>query len=280
MTPLPDDAARWRAHYAHSAGAWTRWADTLAEQQTKVNALLLDAAGVAPGQRVLDLASGAGEPALSAAARVGPTGHVTATDVVPAMIEGLRRRAQRLGLDNLAGEVASMERLPFADASFDVATCRYGLMYVDDPVLALREAARVLRPGGRVALMVWGPEASNTVVWPVFRALQSVVPDRLSEAEVVRPLRFAAEGQLAGLLGAAGFAEVAEHETVMRPKLRRGVPFWVPLLEMNAGEVWGSLDDATRSLVEHALVDRLERYADGEHYRLSTSVRVAVGTRR
>jgi cyclopropane fatty-acyl-phospholipid synthase-like methyltransferase len=73
MTPSPDDAARWRAHYAHSAGAWTRWADTLAEQQAKVNALLLDAAGVAPGQRVLDLASGAGEPALSVQSKPATT---------------------------------------------------------------------------------------------------------------------------------------------------------------------------------------------------------------
>jgi ubiquinone/menaquinone biosynthesis C-methylase UbiE len=274
-----DDAAHWREHYARAAASWSRWADPLAAQQEKVNALLLDAAGVGPGMRVLDLASGAGEPALSCAARVGPRGRVVATDAVPAMIDGLRARAARRGLDTIDCQVAAMEHLPFEDASFDAVTCRYGLMYVDDPVQALREALRVLRPGGRVALMAWGPEADNTVVWPIFRALQSVVPERLAEAEVIRPLRFAAEGALRAPIAGAGFAEVREEAVRLEPRLKRGVPFWIPLLEMNAGEVWGPLDAARRAAVERAHATSIERYADADGWRLSTCFRIASGVR-
>jgi ubiquinone/menaquinone biosynthesis C-methylase UbiE len=279
MTAHADDAAHWREHYAEAAASWSRWADPLGPQQEKVNALLLDAAGIGAGMRVLDLASGAGEPALTCAARVGPQGRVVATDVVPAMVDGLRARVARRGLAQVDCQVAAMEDLPFEDAAFDAVTCRYGLMYVDDPAAVLREARRVLRPGGRVALMAWGPEADNTVVWLIFRALQSVVPDRLPEAEVVRPLRFAAEGALRAPLEAAGLADVREDAVRLEPRLERGVPFWIPLLEMNAGHVWGPLDAAARAAVEQAHVASIERFAEGGRWRLSTCFRIASGLR-
>jgi SAM-dependent methyltransferase len=212
--------------------------------------------------------------------RVGPQGRVQATDAVAGMVDGLRTRIARRGLSNVTADTAPMERLPYGDASFDAATCRYGLMYVDDPVAALREVRRVLRPGGRVALMVWGPEEDNTLVWPVFRAIQSVAPDRLSEAEVVRPLRFAAAGCLSPVLRDAGFDDVREDDVVLRPKVRRGVPYWAPLVEMNAGQVWSTLDAAQRAEVERRLGDATERFAEGDAYRFTTHFRVATGTRR
>ena len=157
MTGTTDDAARWREHYALGAAAWTKWAETLAEQQDKVNQLLLDAAGIGPGMSVIDLASGAGEPALSCAMRVGPQGRVQATDAVAGMVDGLRTRIARRGLSNVTADTAPMERLPYGDASFDAATCRYGLMYVDDPVAALRDMWRVARR----RLIVFEPNRIN-----------------------------------------------------------------------------------------------------------------------
>src|SRR5690606_2241998 len=103
-----------------------------------LNRPLIEAAQVRSGARVLDLASGAGEPAIPIARAVGPSGEVVATDLVPEMLKGARRRAAEEGLANIRFEQADMEALPFADESFDAVTCRIGLMYAPDPLRALK----------------------------------------------------------------------------------------------------------------------------------------------
>lgn len=269
----------WHEHYETSAAAWEKWAETLAAQQEKVCAALLDAAAVVPGHRVLDLASGVGEPALPAARRVGAHGAVVATDRSPKMLAALQRRAEKQSLSNVTVRTASMESLPFDDGSFDAVTCRYGLMYSDDPDTVLRECARVLRPRGRVAMMVWGPEASNTTTWPIFRALQSASPGQLSDSEILAPLRFADPGRLRSHFETAGLADIQEHEIAFRPKIKRGTPYWLPLVEMNAGEHWLRLDDAARTRAAAAISEALDAYRDGDTYVLSTSMWIVSGAR-
>ena len=105
-------------------------ADQMADMADRFNQPLIDAIGVAPGHDVLDLASGTGEPALSLARRVGPSGQITATDLVPEMLEGAKRRARAAGLANIRFEAADMERLPFPDSSFDRLTCQIGRAHV------------------------------------------------------------------------------------------------------------------------------------------------------
>src|SRR6202163_3140156 len=117
---------------------------------------LLRAAHVAPGMRVLDIATGTGLSAAAALALVGPTGHVAAADVSPAMAEKARERLGKA--QNASVSVEDGQALSFADCSFDVVLCNLGLMFFPDPVRGLAEFRRVLRPGGRVAVSV------NTVV--------------------------------------------------------------------------------------------------------------------
>ena len=113
-------------------------------------------AQVAPGMHVLDIATGAGLSAEAALAAVGPTGHVVAADVSPAMAEKARERLGKA--PNASVSVEDGQALSFADCSFDVVLCNLGLMFFSDPVRGLSEFRRVLRPGGRVAVSV------NTVV--------------------------------------------------------------------------------------------------------------------
>ena len=275
-----DETARqWRSHYDEAALYWGKWADQLAEQQDRVNLGLLMAAGVKPGARLLDLASGAGEPATTASRLVGSEGRVTATDLSAPMVAALNERLARHRLANVLCQQADMEALPFADASFDAVTCRYGLMYATDPARAVAEAARVVRGGGRVAFMVWGPEAGNSLLFHGLRAANEFLGHPLAEEGFQIPTRFAQPGLVADLMSAAGLQDTREQEIQVEPKIKVGVPFWLPLLEMNAGEVWKALPPGQQKRVHQVIAQAYEPFRSGEHYLLKTHMRIISGAR-
>ena len=265
-----------RADWSARAAAWDRWSDEIAALADRFNQPLLDAAGIAPGQRVLDIASGVGEPALTCARRVGAQGRVTATDLVPEMLEGARRRATAAGLDNLDFEIADMEELPFAEQSFDRVVCRFGIMFSPRPEVALAEARRVLRPGGRAAYLIWGPLEDTTM----FKVLWSVM-DRLmgppEEAFTYPPFRFGEPGTLAAMMTAAGFAGVDESELRFAPEVPARLPFWRSQLEMGFAPRVEGLSETQRDELEAAIVEGFAPYRDGEVYRLEAHVRIGRG---
>lgn len=197
-----------RAHWAGRAAAWNRTADEGVNQADPYNARLMDAAGVKAGQTVVDLASGAGEPALTMAGRVGPRGIVLATDLVPEMLGGARRRAVQARLANLRYVNADMNDLPYRDAAFDALTCRFGFMFPDDSLAAASAARRVLKPGCRAAFLVWGPLEENVLFDVTRRATRQFLGLDPDETPGKRH-RFAESGGVAEVLRAAGFAEVS-----------------------------------------------------------------------
>ena len=172
-----------------------------------------------------------------------------------------------------------MEALPFADASFDAVTCRYGLMYARDPARALAEAARVVRPGGRIAFMVWGPESNNSVLFIGLRAANAHLGQPIAEADFLVPTRFAEPGVVAGLMTAAGIAKAREHELIFEPRIKVGIPFWAPLLEMNAAEVWSGLTAEAEEGDPSAVAQAYEPIRQGEHYALKAHMRIVSGVR-
>ena len=136
QTAAPDHGAvrdYWRAKAPH----WTGWADSMAAMADRFNQPLLDAIAIQPGDRVLDLASGAGEPALTAAGRAGPQGLTVASDLIPDMLSSLRARGDGAPIVAVA---ADMQALPFAPASFDKVSCRFGIMFPPDVQKALLAA--------------------------------------------------------------------------------------------------------------------------------------------
>ena len=121
-----------------------------------VQAELVELASPAVGEAVLGVACGAGAVTAAVAQAVGPTGRVLGVDLSQAMVDAAGRHLENQGLLHAVTERMDAEQLTLPDAGFDLVVCALGLMYLPDPDAALREIARVLRPGGRVALAVWG----------------------------------------------------------------------------------------------------------------------------
>jgi len=163
-------------------------------------------AGVGAGQRVIEAACGSGLVTMRLAEKVGPGGHVLATDLSQGMIDDLRARLDGTSLSNVEVERMSVERLGVPDGAFDAAICALGLMYTPDPAAAVAEMARVVVPGGTVAATVWG-ERRNCGWAEVFPIVDARV---VSE---VCPLFFGtgAPGALERFFGNAGLEQVQEH---------------------------------------------------------------------
>lgn len=165
---------------------------------------LLALAGIQPGEHVLDVACGTGLVTFKAADAAGPTGRVVGTDISAAMVELLSAEAARRGVSHLTAERRDAEQLGLDDEVFDVAMCALGLMYVPDPVTALREIHRVLRPGGRVVAAVWGARAHCG-----WAEIFPIVDSRVQSDVCPMFFQLGTGDALAASFAAAGFADVA-----------------------------------------------------------------------
>ncbi|WP_144118390.1 class I SAM-dependent methyltransferase [Catellatospora sichuanensis] len=150
-----------RRQWQDAAEAWHRWGPLIEDWLGAATRRMLDAAGISAGSRVLDVAAGAGGQTLAAAHRAGPAGHVLATDISPAILAYAERSARDAGLSNVAVLELDGERLDVPEASFDAVISRVGLIYFPDQQAALAGMRAALRPGGRVAAVVYSGADRN-----------------------------------------------------------------------------------------------------------------------
>jgi ubiquinone/menaquinone biosynthesis C-methylase UbiE len=207
--PTADEiTSQQKTQWSAAAAAWERRGEWFDRNTGNLAGWLCDAAGMKPGDLVLDLACGSGQPSATAAARVRPDGRVIATDLSPDMVAVTRRTAQTLGLDNLVAQEMDMQALSFPDAQFDAATCRFGLMFCPDPIKAVSEIHRVLKPGARFATAVWDVPAKNPFFTVITGALGEFVPLPPPDPAAPGPFRLAPPGELERVLTAGGFSGV------------------------------------------------------------------------
>jgi SAM-dependent methyltransferase len=180
-----------------------------AEMGAAVTEAIVEEARVAEGMHVLDLACGSGEPSISIAALLNGTGQVIGVDMAALPLEVARERARKRGLTNVEYQQADVHALPFADASFDRVTSRLGVMFFGDLPAALGEMRRVLKPGGRLALLAWG-----AMQQPYFDAtigtVRRIRPELEIPATAQSMFTFGVPGTLSAALGIAGFSAVEE----------------------------------------------------------------------
>jgi SAM-dependent methyltransferase len=200
---MSESTDAWRA----VAAGWERQRPLFLESTRLVSERLVELLDPRPGETILELAAGPGDTGLLAAGALAPGGRLVSTDVAPEMVEAARRRAAELGLGELVSfAVEDMESLSFADASFDGALCRWGLMLVPDMQAAATEIARVLRPEGRIALAVWADPDDNDWMTAAGRSAVDLGLVERPDPDAPGPFRLAREGALESLLTEAGLA--------------------------------------------------------------------------
>jgi SAM-dependent methyltransferase len=272
-SPDPTEAEPgWGSSYRLIAS--DKWKAKSASMGKAVTEALVECAAPRPGMRVLDLASGMGEPAISLAMRVGAQGQVTALDLSSDLLEVAKGRAQERGLNNFFTQQADAQELPFDDNSFDLATCRFGVMFFRDPVLALRELHRVLKTGARACFLAWGP--FDQPYWQsTIGVVHRHVGGSLFQPGGADPFRFARPGTLSAVLKTAGFCSVKE-ETKTLPWTWPGTPeeLWEqmqavavpfrPMLDRVPAEIWPQIHNEVRTAIG--------KYVRGENIEFGVSV--------
>jgi len=212
MSTQPFDPVRYKAgqrrEWDTAARGYLYWGQVIGPQFQPVSERMLELADIQLGQRVLDVATGLGEPAVTAARRVGPSGHVIATDLAPQMIALGRERVAELGLQNIDFREMDAEALDLPEHSFEIILCRLGLMYLPNSQMAVERMHQLLVPGGRLVAAVWGPPHKVPFVrWPMEVALRVLqVPG--PPPQMPTPFSLADPHRLEQILTQAGFTAV------------------------------------------------------------------------
>ena len=243
------------------APGWEKWRESIWEVSEHVGRQLVDGIDPQPGDTVLELAAGVGDTGFLTLGHIAPDGRLISSDFSPAMVEAARRRAEELRLSDVDFRVLDAQALDLPDASVDCVLCRWGYMLMPDPAAALRETRRVLRPGGRLALSVWGPPEENQWASIVARAL--VEAGHMEPAAAGKPGVFALGDpqRLEAVVVGAGFAAPELVEAPVLWTFESFDDYWAFVLEKA-----GALSSVLLPLPEH------------EHDAVRESVRSALGT--
>jgi ubiquinone/menaquinone biosynthesis C-methylase UbiE len=236
------------------------WQAQLAPAQSR----LLACASLAPGERVLDVACGTGLVTFAAAQAVGAAGIVVGVDISGEMIDAAARRAVERNVSNASFARMDAEHLELPAAGFDVALCALGLMYVPDPGSAVREMRRMLRPGGRMVIAVWG--ARSHCGWsPVFEIVDAEV------ASEVCPLFFqlGQSDTLAYVCAEAGLVGIVQHRiTTMLHYADGDEACAAAFVGGPVALAWSHFGDAVRARVCKRYLDAIEPWRHGQAYRV------------
>jgi SAM-dependent methyltransferase len=272
-----------RQQWSDAASSWARAAE---EEESGASGdatpWMLEAAQLQPGQRVLELACGAGRVGLHAASRVGPDGTVLCSDFSKAKDDADAERVERLGIPNVSTQVLDAQQLELPDEDFDRLLCRFGYMLMADPRQALRESARVLRPDGRLVLAVWGAAEDNLWLSLIIDALIDHLNAPPPEPGAPGPFSLGDVDRLRALVEEAGLVDV-EIERIETEQTYDSLDgWWEEILEVSGplAAMLKALPDADRESIHAEVATAGERFVSDDGRAVFPASIVGVKTRK
>jgi SAM-dependent methyltransferase len=254
-------------------GAAEHWARAAEKDEVgaaaDVATWMLRAADLQPGERVLEVAGGAGRVGLQAASAVGPEGTVLCSDFSEEMVKVARERFERLGASNIETRVLDAQNLELEDGSYDAVLCRFGYMLMPDPLRALRESARVLRPNGRLVLGVWGTAEQNPWLTTILEAVMDHLSAPPPEPGAPGPFSLGEPDRLRGLLDQADLTDVEVEAIETRQVYPSLEGWWEKILNVGGplALVFNPLPEADREAIRDAALAKgreIAREEEGE----------------
>ena len=212
MEQMQVDAVEFRAGqrraWGNAAKGWHDWQELMVSATVGVSKRLVEVAGIRAGDRVLDVAAGLGEPALTAAQAVGPEGEVVATDISPEMLSYARERAAAAGIENVEFVEAEASSLDFPPESFDAALSRWGIIFEPEAEAAAARIRSFLKPGGRMAISSWGPPERVPMLAVPMRTVMARLNVSPPPPGTPGPLSRPTNEAIAGILEGGGFSDI------------------------------------------------------------------------
>jgi ubiquinone/menaquinone biosynthesis C-methylase UbiE len=222
--------------WEHAAAGWGRRAQRVRDWGMPVSTWMIEQLSLQPGQRLLELAAGPGDTGFLAAELIAPGGTLISSDATEGMLEVARQRAGDLDLSSVKLEFKQLEIewIDLPTASVDAILCRWAYMLTVDPEAGMREARRVLAPGGRIALAVWdGPEANPWATIPTDALIQGGYIEPIDRAVPAGIFSLADPQRLQEMLEEAGFVDVLVESIDLTRAYDRFDKFWDESLELS-----------------------------------------------
>ena len=266
---------QWQA----AAEAWYRWSPTLNKWLGNATEKMLEMAGITSGHRVLDIAAGAGEQSITTAKKVGAAGYVLATDISANILDYAKQMAQQAGVNNIETKVMDGENLTLDDETFDAVISRVGLIYFPDQQKALKEMLRVLKPGGKLAAIVYSTPEKNkffSVPVSIIRNRAKLLPPLPGQPG---PFSLGAEGIIEKVFSQAGFKNVRS-ELVDSPLLLQSAKECVQFEKESFGalhQMMSSLSDQEKESVWEEIEIELQKFEADNKFVGPCEMVVAVG---
>jgi ubiquinone/menaquinone biosynthesis C-methylase UbiE len=254
-----------RQNWDSVAQGWKKWWKVIEENSQVVSDRLVENGGIHQGSRVLDVATGIGEPAVTAAKIVGPSGKVTAIDLSPGMLSIARERAKEMDLSNIIEfQEGDAESLHLPPSSFDAVLCRFGLMFMPDVTTALKVMRDTLvRNGGRIAAAVW----SSADKVPSFRLPLEIVMEETGTPPpptgLPGPLALSDTNLLRQRFEGAGFENIKIEKDKMNFKFSSSTEFaeFVQNTGGSLGAMMAGLSAARQQEIWNKVVDATSKHA-------------------
>jgi len=263
------------------ANAMEQWRRQSAMMGNNLTEALVRAAAPVPRMKVLDVACGSGEPAITIATQLEGTGEVIGIDISDEPIKVARERAASRDLTSIKFEKADAHNLPYPDQTFDLLTSRLGIMFFDDIPRAFREFHRVLKPGARAAFACWGPMQQ-----PYFDATAGVIlaqfPNAIIPEAARKTFQFGKPGKLETLLRASGFHGVEEDLQTL-PWVWHGTPeqFWeyFQAVTIPVRELLELGTDEQRRERDIAVLSAVRQFYDGQKLDFTATFNITTAVR-